>query len=292
MTKKPRRLSSDSTMFSFHSYKPVQKVLIGIAALIFFLYIAFPFYWIIVTSFKQPLEIYDVPPKLFPSRLSLENYVKAFREFGIGTFIKNSLIVTVITVIVTTIISMCAAYALTRLNFKGKKKIQSFLSMTQMFPVIVLLVPLYIMCVRFKMYNSLQSLLLPYIAIQAPVSIMLQTTFFMGIPREMEEAAYIDGCSPLQAMIHVILPIAVSGIVSVGIYTFVMVWQEYLLASTFTNKPAFYTLTVGLSTFKGDFATEWGALMATSVIIAIPALILFSATQDLFINNLAGGVKE
>lgn len=114
----------------------------------------------------------------------------------------------------------------------------------------------------------------------------------MGIPREMEEAAYIDGCSPLQAMIHVILPIAVSGIVSVGIYTFVMVWQEYLLASTFTNKPAFYTLTVGLSTFKGDFATEWGALMATSVIIAIPALILFSATQDLFINNLAGGVKE
>ena len=161
MTKKPRRLSSDSTMFSFHSYKPVQKVLIGIAALIFFLYIAFPFYWIIVTSFKQPLEIYDVPPKLFPSRLSLENYVKAFREFGIGTFIKNSLIVTVITVIVTTIISMCAAYALTRLNFKGKKKIQSFLSMTQMFPVIVLLVPLYIMCVRFKMYNSLQSLLLP-----------------------------------------------------------------------------------------------------------------------------------
>ena len=289
---KKKRVMQDSTRFSFQSYRTWQKVLIYIAALLFFIFTAFPFYWIIVTSFKAPLEIYEVPPRLIPSVISLENYIKAFKEFGISRFIVNSLKVTVVTVICTTLIAMIAAYALTRLRFRGRKQIQSFLSVTQMFPVIVLLVPLYMLCVRFKMYNTLESLFLPYIAIQCPVSIMLQTSFFLGIPREMEEAAYIDGCSKLQAMFHIVLPLTISGIVSVGIYTFVMVWQEYLLASTFVSKSDLYTLTVGLSTFRGADVTEWGALMATSVIIAIPALILFTATQNFFINTLAGGVKE
>jgi ABC-type glycerol-3-phosphate transport system permease component len=284
--------SGDGTVLSFSRYHLWQKILIYFFAVLFFIYIAFPFYWIIVTSFKEALEIYQVPPKLIPSNINLTNYALAFQKFGIGKFIMNSLKVTVVTVFFTTVISMFAAYALTRMNFKGKEKIKQLLSLTQMFPVIVLLVPLYIMCVKLKMYNSLESLFLPYIALQIPVSIMLQTSFFIGIPQEMEEAAYIDGCSRLQAMTHIILPLSVTGIVSVAIYTFVMVWQEFLLASTFTNKPEFYTLTVGLTTFKGDYATEWGALMATSIIIAIPALILFTATQNFFINNLVGGVKE
>jgi len=289
---KPKKLSGEGAVFTFRNYKPWQKVLVALCALLFFFYIAFPFYWIIVTSFKGTFEIYQVPPTLIPERVNLENYVRAFQEFGIGRFIVNSLKVTLVTVFFTTIISMCAAYALTRMQFPGRNAIRSFLSTTQMFPVIVLLVPLYIMCVNLKLYNSIEALYLPYIALQIPVSIMLQTSFFIGIPKEMEEAAFIDGCNRVQAIFYVILPLAVSGIVSVAIYTFVMVWQEFLLASTFTNKPEFYTLTVGLSTFKGDYATEWGALMATSVIIAIPALVLFTATQNFFINNLSGGVKE
>lgn len=292
MLRKRKKPGGEGVVFTFRNYRPWQKALIGLCALLFFLYIAFPFYWIIVTSFKGTFEIYEVPPRLIPTSINLDNYVRAFRDFGIGRFVLNSLKVTVITVIVTTVISMCAAYALTRMDFPGRNAIRSALSTTQMFPVIVLLVPLYIMCVNLKLYNSLEALYLPYIALQVPVSIMLQTSFFIGIPKEMEEAAFIDGCNRLQAIFYVILPLAVSGIVSVAIYTFVMVWQEFLLASTFTNKPEFYTLTVGLSTFKGDYATEWGALMATSVIIAIPALVLFTATQNFFINNLSGGVKE
>ncbi len=289
---KPKKHGGEGVGFTFRNYRPWQKLLIGLCALLFFFYIAFPFYWIIVTSFKGTFEIYEVPPRLIPSHINLDNYIRAFQEFGIGRFVLNSLKVTLITVLFTTVISMCAAYALTRMEFPGRRAIRSALSLTQMFPVIVLLVPLYIMCVNLKLYNSLEALYLPYIALQVPVSIMLQTSFFIGIPKEMEEAAFIDGCNRIQAIFYVILPLAVSGIVSVGIYTFVMVWQEFLLASTFTNKPEFYTLTVGLSTFKGDYATEWGALMATSVIIAIPALVLFTATQSFFINNLSGGVKE
>ncbi len=289
---KPKKHGGEGVVFTFRNYRPWQKLLIGLCALLFFFYIAFPFYWIIVTSFKGTFEIYEVPPRLIPSHINLDNYIRAFQEFGIGRFVLNSLKVTLITVLFTTVISMCAAYALTRMEFPGRRAIRSALSLTQMFPVIVLLVPLYIMCVNLKLYNSLEALYLPYIALQVPVSIMLQTSFFIGIPKEMEEAAFIDGCNRIQAIFYVILPLAVSGIVSVGIYTFVMVWQEFLLASTFTNKPEFYTLTVGLSTFKGDYATEWGALMATSVIIAIPALVLFTATQSFFINNLSGGVKE
>ena len=137
----------------------------------------------------------------------------------------------------------------------------------------------------FSVKNSTQE------PIQIPVSVILLSTYFVDIPKEMEEAALIDGCSLFQLFFKVMLPLATSGIVAVSIYTFIQVWQEFLIASSFVRKSIHYTLTVGLSTFKGEFI-NWGGLMATSVIIAIPAMILFTVSQDFFINRLAGGVKE
>lgn len=269
---------------------PGMKVLVGFFALMLFLLIVFPFYWIILSSFKSFTEIFEVPPRMIP-KINLTNYIEAFKEYHIGTFIRNSIMVTVITVSGTTLTSTCAAYALTRMEFKGRKQFQTLLKATQMFPVVVLLVPLFLMCTKLGIYGTRSSLILPYIAIQCPVSIILLSTYFVDIPKEMEEAAVIDGCSTFNLFTKIMLPLSISGIVAVSIYTFIQVWQEFLIASSLITNHGFYTLTVGLTTFKGEFI-NWGGLMATSVIIAVPSLVLFSASQDFFVNKLAGGVKE
>lgn len=267
------------------------RICIGFFAALLFAIVFFPFYWIILSSFKSFLEIFETPPRVIPVALDFTNYVEAFTEYGVGTFIVNSLFVTITTVLVTTIISICASFAISRLDFAGRDLFRSFLQTTQMFPVVVLLVPLFLMCNKLGLYGTRSSLILPYIALQIPVSVILLSTYFADIPAEMEEAALIDGCSLPQTFLRIMLPLAASGIVAVSIYTFIQVWQEFLIASSFITNHDFYTLTVGLTTFKGEFI-NWGGLMATSVIIAIPAMILFSVSQDFFINRLAGGVKE
>jgi ABC-type glycerol-3-phosphate transport system permease component len=282
---------NEKSIYRFR-YRQSERVGISVAAILLFTLIFFPFYWIIVTSFKQSFEIYEVPPRLIPSIVNLNNYFSAFLEYNVGRFFMNSLLIAVTTVVCTTVISMLAAYAITRMEFKGKRQIRAMLGLTQMFPVVVILVPLFLMCVRLNMYNSLQSVILPYIALQCPVSIILQSGYFIDVPKEMEEAAFVEGCTLSQAFIFVILPLVTPGIAAVSVYTFIQVWQEFLIASSFITSPNLFPLTVGLTTFRGEFSTDWGALMATSVIIAIPALILFVATQNFFISRLAGGVKE
>ena len=260
-------------------------------AFFLFVLIIFPFYWIILSSFKNFLEIFEVPIRFLPKRLDFTNYVEVFTEYHIGTYLINSVVITISTVLITTTISTLASFSLTRLNFKGGRAFVKFLQMSQMFPVVVILVPLYLMCTRMGLVGTKSSLILPYVAVQIPVSIILLSTYFVDIPKEIEEAALIDGCSLFQMFSRIMLPLATSGIVAVSIYTFIQVWQEFLIASSFVRKSIHYTLTVGLSTFKGEFI-NWGGLMATSVIIAIPAMILFTMAQDFFINRLAGSVKE
>ena len=273
-------------------YSAVDKIIIYFFAVVIFVVVLFPFYWIFLTSFKTPFEIYEVPPKFYPTRLSLFNYIDAFQNYKIGLFSLNSLVVTLSTVLGTTVISSFAAYAIARMTFIGSKQVQASLAVSQMFPVVVLLVPLFMFCVKLNLYDSHLSLILPYIAIQTPVSIILQINYFKDVPKELEDAARIDGCNTYQTFLKIMLPLVLSGIVAVSIYTFIQVWQEFLISSSFITTRELFTLTVGLTTFKGEYATEWGALMATSVIIAIPAMILFTVSQDFFINRLAGGVKE
>lgn len=267
-------------------------IFIYFAAIVLLLIILFPFYWIVCTSFKETLDIYVIPPEMFPKKFDFTNYSLAFSKYKVLMFLKNSLTVTISTVLLTTLIGSLAAFALTRMTFLGSKSLRKFLGVTQMFPVVVLLVPLFIMCSRLKMYNKLSSLILPYVALQLPVSIILQSGYYKDVPLALEEAAKLDGCNVFQLFSRIFLPLVTPGIVATGVYTFIQVWQEFLLASSLITKKAMFTLTVGLTTFKGDEMTDWGTLMATSVIIAIPALILFNLSQEFFINKVAGSVKE
>jgi len=276
-----------------HYRRPLgTSILIYFLALVMLFIILFPFYWIVCTSFKETLDIYVIPPEFIPRKIDLSNYMLAINRYKVQNFFKNSMQVTVTTVVCTTLIGSLAAFSLTRLQFKGSKALKRLLGITQMFPVVVLLVPLFLLCTKMRMYNKLQSLVLPYIALQLPVSIILQSGYYKDVPQALEEAAKLDGCSTLQILYHIFFPIVTPGIVATGVYTFIQVWQEFLIASSLITKKVMFTLTVGLTTFKGDEMNDWGSLMATSVIIAIPALILFNLSQEFFINKVAGSVKE
>lgn len=268
------------------------KIVIGVFAVLLFIVIFFPFYWIVITSFKDTMAIYDIPPQLFPRKLDFTNYALSFGKYNVGQYLSNSLKVTITTVVITTLIASFAAFSLARLDAPGFRFVRKFLGSTQMFPVVVLLVPLFLLCNKMHLHNSLTSIVLPYIALQLPVSIILQMGYYKDVPDALEEAAKLDGCTTFQILWYVFLPIVTSGIVATAVYTFIQVWQEFLIASSFLTKRELFTLTVGLTTFKGDEMVDWGSLMATSVIISIPALILFNLSQEFFINRIAGSVKE
>ncbi len=210
-----------------------KNIVIYFISAVIFIFTFFPFYWIIATSFKTPIDIYKVPPAIIPGSITFENYITAFTKNHIDVFMVNSLIVSVPSVFLSTLISVFGAYAASRLAFKGKKVFKAGLVSTQFFPMIVILIPLFMLCRILKLYNSYMALILPYIATQVPISILLLSNYFADIPREMEEAARIDGCSRMQTLMKVILPLAVPGIAATSIYSFVQVWQEYLIASSF-----------------------------------------------------------
>ncbi len=271
--------------------KSLKRIPVYFSAFLIFIFTVFPFYWIVVTSFTPKGELFSTPPSLVPTQFTLDNYRIAMENDMLVTFSMNSLYVAFWTILFVVTISLLGAYAIARFTFIGKKLLVKGVSVTQMFPAIILLLPFYLLARKIGLYNSLWSLIITYTALQVPIAIMLMIGYFQEIPREIEEAAYIDGCSKFQTLYKIILPLAKSGIVATAIFVFVNIWQEFLFAVSFLSTKAKYTLTVGISSFQGQYGTEWGALMAISVIIAVPALIAFVSVQKYFINSLVGSVK-
>lgn len=271
---------------------PLKKISLYIAFIVLVLVVFFPAYWIIATSLKTQTEIYASPATLFPQNPTLENYRFAIEEGGVLRFSLNSIFTAGCTMLLTVAVAVLASYPLTRLAFRGKKLFFGLLASTQVFPVVITIVPLYMMYRQAQLYNSYLSLILTYTATCVPVAIVLMMGYFRDIPTELEEAASIDGCGRLRTLWRIILPISRPGIVASGIYIFLTNWQEYLVAVSLISDRAKYTLTLGLTLFQTVHSTNWGALMATAVILAVPAVILFLAIERQFIDGLAGAVKE
>lgn len=254
--------------------------------------IFFPFYWIVVTSLKPQNAIYSSDIRLFPSKITLDNYWYAIAESNVFQFSLNSLFVGGVSTVLTVTVSIMAVYPLVRMDFWGKKLFYGLLGSTQVFPLVVTILPLYMFFRKLNLYNSHASLILLYTAIGLPFSIVLLMGHFRDVPVELEDAAYIDGCSRLRCLLQIVVPVAKPAIVSNGIYMFLSNWQEYLAASSLIADRKKYTLTLGLTLFRTEHSTNWGALMATSVLLAVPAIILFFVIEDYFIDSFAGSVKE
>jgi multiple sugar transport system permease protein len=269
------------------------KVLVLIILVIGTLWAGFPIVWMIDNSFKPNADIFANPPIWFSSNFSFEAYAKIFQNPEEIRFFVNSYIVTACVVLLTLIIGILASYAFSRFEFPGKKAINTMIVSVQAVPPITLLIPYLSLIVALRLYNTLFALILTYLVTTLPYCILMMTGYFNTIPKALDEAVKIDGGSSWKALWKVIVPTAVPGMVSVGMYTFMNAWNEYLFALALTQTNDMRTVPVGINLLMGQHSYEWNQMMAMSVLGSIPVFILFLFFQKYFIAGMtAGSVKN
>lgn len=256
------------------------------------LYCVLPFAWQFFTSFKYDRDINQIPP-IIPAELTLNHYRNVLGFNNFNNYLRNSIIVSTTTTIISLVIGSFCAYALSRLRFRGKTAIMGLTLSASMFPQIAIVSTLYIIFRSMKALNTFYPMIVSNMIFTLPLSIWILTSFFRSIPVSLEEAALIDGLNRRQILFKVFLPIAAPGIFTSAILVFIMSWNEFLFALTFTNSPAAQTIPVGIAFFPQMFHVPWGDLAAATVLVTLPLIALVFAFQRRIIYGLtAGAVKE
>lgn len=268
-------------------------------------YTLFPFYWAIVSSLKPSTELFKTPVAYWPETVTFANYIDVFSNPIFPLALRNSAIVTISTVVLALFVGSIAAYALGRLRFRGRTFILYLILSMTTFPAIAILGSLYQMVVGAGMYNRLGALIFSYTVFTLPFTVWVLTSFFRDLPKELEEAAYVDGATPMQTFYLVLLPLSAPALVTTGLLAFISAWNELLFAITFTqdygNPDNFFDLSSGartaivaVATYTGktQFELPWGSIMAASVTLTIPLVILVLIFQRRIMAGLtAGAVK-
>jgi len=253
------------------------------------LFCAFPFYWMISSSLKNSVEFFAVPPTFFPKSITLEQYVKLFKETFFTTWFRNTVLVTVISTILSVFVATLGAYSLTRGRFRAKEAIANTVLLTYMFPPILMALPLYLLLARTRLINSLPGLMITYLTISLPYSLWMLRAFFQTIPYELEESGMIDGATRMQVIRKIVLPMALPGILATSLFTLITSWNEYLYALLFISSEELKTLSVGLTGFLTKHGIRWDYIMPGSVLSLIPIFIFFLYIQRYLIEGWGGG---
>lgn len=252
----------------------------------------FPALWILFTSLKTEAELTAKPITWFPHTPTLANYMQAFSDQPLHLFLFNSFMVALLSTCLTLFVSVLAAYALARLNLRYRGLILSLIIAVSTFPLVTLLVPLFEIMRTLNLLNTWIALVLPYTVLSLPVCTLMLVSFFEGIPRDLENAAMIDGCTRLGALFKVVVPLCAPGVFTAGILSFVNAWDEFLLALSFNSNPSLRTLPVGIQLYQGEFAFPWPVISAALVVGIVPVAVLIVIFQERVVSGLtAGGIK-
>lgn len=252
----------------------------------------FPVLWLLLSSLRTPDELFSWPISFWPGEITLDNYRRVLFDSPIPRTAWNSVKITVISSLIITVLASLAAYGFSRFEFPGKRFLFIGLLAIRMFPLVVMILPLYLLWQRLGLFDSLLSIVTTYVAVFVSLAVWLLKGFFDAIAIELEEAAMIDGATRLQCLTRIVIPLARPGITAVFIFVFVFVWNEYMIVLTLTETEAVRPLSVGLVYFMGQFTQDWGATTAASALGMIPVIILFAAVQKNFIKGLSeGGMK-
>lgn len=252
---------------------------------------AFPFYWAILASFTPEARLFQ-DPSLIPSELVLDHYRALFTERSFWLPIRNSFIVAGATTVFCVGLGALCAYALARMEFRGKALLLGAILAVGMFPQISVVSPLYLLLRELRLINTYPGLVLPYLTFAMPLTVWLLVGFFRQLPAELEEAAMVDGAGRLRAFWEVIIPLAVPGIATTAILTFVYSWNEFLFALSFTLGPERQTVPVAIALFRGQYQVPWGQILAAAVVATLPVTLLVLAFQRRIVQGLtAGAVK-
>ncbi|MCI9361971.1 MAG: carbohydrate ABC transporter permease [Hungatella sp.] len=277
--------------------KLLKRIFFALAIGAYLLFALFPFFVMIAMSFSSKFAIMGVDTPIWPKKPILKNYERMWQVVPLLKYIKNSLIVCSSTVMVSLLMSVPASYALSRFRFRGKKAFSISILATQLFPGITMLLPIYLMYVNFTkltgipMTKTLHGLVVAFATFGIPYSIWMLKSYFDSIPDELEQAAMIDGCSRTKAMVRVVLPLVVPGMVATGLYVFLLAWNNILFAGVLTDQ-ATRTFATGLQEFASESSTEYGLLMAACSVTTIPIVALFFVFQKYFVGGMTGGAVK
>jgi trehalose/maltose transport system permease protein len=275
---------------------PITRILFWIVVGIIIIYLLFPFYWALKTSLTPDSHLYDTPVQYFPSNPTLAHYGNVFSNGNFVRALLNSAIVGVSVTILALVIGASAAYALARFSFRGRTSMQYIILSMTIFPQVAILGALYQVVRTLNLYDTLWALIVTYMLFTLPFTVWVLTSFFRGLPKELEEAAYVDGANPFQTFYRIMLPLAAPGMVTTGLLALIAAWNEFLYALSFEFTPDNYTVPVSITSFSSQvasaFAVPWGDIMAATVVVTIPLVILVLIFQRRIIAGLtAGAVK-
>ena len=253
-----------------------------------------PFAWVLLASFKTRAELYATPMVWLPASLSLANYIEAWTSklTPFSRFFANSLWVSSITMVATTVISVLAGYALARFRFAGRHTVMIVFLATQMFPAVLLIAPLLSQWHALGLIDTYQALIYSNFSFTVPFTVWMLVGYFESIPRELEESALMDGCGRFGALCRVVLPLAAPGVAATAIFAFVSSWSELLFAITFTSQTEMRTLSAGLLFMVGQYEIQWGQLSAGVIISTLPIAVLFTFLQRHLIRGLTAGALK
>lgn len=268
-----------------------QNWLFGAALVALMVFTLFPFYWAIVASLTPEAALFR-DPSLWPTNIILDHYRALFDERDFITPIRNSLIVAGTTTIFCLTVGTLAAYALARLEFRGKAAIMAFILAVTMFPQISIVSPLYLLLRSLRLIDTYPGLIMPYMTFAMPLTVWVLTGSIRQIPKDLEEAAHVDGATRRQSFTKILLPLAVPSLATTGILTFIYCWNEFLFALSFTLGPDRQTVPVAIALFRGQYQVPWGQILAAAVIATAPVAAMVLLFQRRIVQGLtAGAVK-
>jgi multiple sugar transport system permease protein len=264
----------------------------NLVLLVMLLWTAIPFYWMMVTSLKHDKEIYGYEATLIPEKPTLANYVTILRDTPYLIFLRNSTVVAVGSTVISLIVACLGAYAIARLNFPGRALLARLLVCTYLVPASLLFIPLFAIMSALRFTDTLHGLTIAYLSGDVPFCTWLLMGYFKSVPTELEEAALVDGCNRVTALIRVVLPVSLPALVVVTFFCFTRAWNEFLYAYVFTSTNAAKTITTGLVNFMSADVFFWGPLMASTILSALPPVVMFLIFQRWVVKGLTlGAVK-
>ncbi|WP_371859945.1 carbohydrate ABC transporter permease [Paenibacillus illinoisensis] len=248
-----------------------------------------PLIWLQLFSLKNNQEVFDMAPFALPATPRWENYVKVWTEGNISLYFFNSVWMTVVSVVFTVLFASLVTFAITRMRWKGRSLVLGLFMVGLMIPVHSTLIPLFSLFLKLNLTDHPLSVILSYIAFNMPITIMILLGFYYSLPREVEEAAVMDGCSVNRIFFRIVLPMTASVIATTAIINMIYDWNEFIFVNTFISSDAYKTLTVGVQNFIGQYTTDWGAIGATLMISILPILIAFLVLSERIVEGIAAG---
>jgi multiple sugar transport system permease protein len=272
--------------------RPGRQLLLACVTLAALAVVLFPFYWMVNTSFKPPSEVFASPPTFVSAHWSLDAYASLFAARPVARYFVNSLVVALGATLLSVSLAALAAYGLTRFFPRGATPFVMFLLFTKMLPETLLIIPYFQLMSDLGLLNTYLALILAYSSFALPFSVWMLIGFFRSIPREIDEAAMMDGATVLQTFRRVILPLARPGLTAVALFTFLLAWNSYVWALVLTTDSSMFVLSVGIANMVGEYRVQWNELMAASVVAVLPVMVLYALLERHLVEAItAGAVK-